>query len=118
REDGLVPRVLMRMTPGVEAHTHEFIRTGQIDSKFGFGIAAGDATKAIERAVASESVALAGVHLHIGSQVFVDDLFHQAIDVVAPFLASLEVDSLGLEELSIGGGLGVAYVDGEEAPTI
>jgi len=113
RDDGLVPRVLVRLTPGVEAHTHEFIRTGQIDSKFGFGIAAGDATKAIERSNASDSVALAGVHLHIGSQVFVADFFHQAIDVVAPFLDDLDVD-----ELSIGGGLGVAYVDGEEAPTI
>jgi diaminopimelate decarboxylase len=112
-EDGYAPRVLMRVTPGVEAHTHEFVRTGQIDSKFGFGIASGDATKAIERAGASPSVALAGVHLHIGSQVFVADFFHQAIDVVAPFL-----DGLDLEELSIGGGLGVAYVDGEEAPTI
>jgi diaminopimelate decarboxylase len=112
-QDGLVPRVLVRLTPGVEAHTHEFIRTGQIDSKFGFGIASGDATKAIDRAGSSPSIDLAGVHLHIGSQVFVADFFHQAIDVVAPFL-----DGLDLDELSIGGGLGVAYVDGEEAPTI
>jgi diaminopimelate decarboxylase len=112
-EDGRAPRALVRLTPGVEAHTHEFVRTGQIDSKFGFGIASGDATKAIERAATSKSIALAGVHLHIGSQVFVADFFHQAIDVVAPFLEGLD-----LEELSIGGGLGVAYVDGEEAPTI
>jgi diaminopimelate decarboxylase len=112
-QDGRAPRVLMRLTPGIEAHTHEFVRTGQIDSKFGFGIASGDATKAIERAGASDSVELAGVHVHIGSQVFVADFFHQAIDVIAPFLEGLD-----LEELSIGGGLGVAYVDGEEAPTL
>jgi diaminopimelate decarboxylase len=112
-EDGRAPRVLMRLTPGVEAHTHEFIRTGQVDSKFGFGIASGDAAKAIDRASSGRSTALAGVHLHIGSQVFVADFFHQAIDVVAPFL-----QGLALDELSIGGGLGVAYVDGEEAPTI
>jgi diaminopimelate decarboxylase len=67
----------------------------------------------MDRAGASDAVRLAGVHLHIGSQVFVADFFHQAIDVVAPFLRDLD-----LEELSIGGGLGVAYVDGEEAPTI
>jgi diaminopimelate decarboxylase len=115
KEDGRTPRVLVRLTPGVEAHTHEFIRTGQVDSKFGFGVASGAADAVIERARASEALHLAGVHLHIGSQVFVADFFHQAIEVVAPFLQHLDGT---LEELSIGGGLGVAYVDGEEAPTI
>jgi len=112
-DDGLTPRTLVRITPGVEAHTHEFIRTGQSDSKFGFGVAAGDAAKAIERASTSRAIDFDGVHLHIGSQVFVADFFHQAIDVVAPFVHEFE-----LGELSIGGGLGVAYVEGEEAPTI
>ena len=112
-KDGLVPRALVRITPGVEAHTHEFIRTGQADSKFGFGVASGDAAKAIERARSSSSIEFDGLHLHIGSQVFIADFFHQAIDVVAPFVNEFE-----LGELSIGGGLGVAYVDGEEAPTI
>jgi diaminopimelate decarboxylase len=112
-EDGIVPRALVRITPGVEAHTHEFIRTGQADSKFGFGVGSGDAAKAIDRAGASAAIAFDGVHLHIGSQVFVADFFHQAVDVVAPFVRNLE-----LGELSVGGGLGVAYVDGEEAPTI
>jgi diaminopimelate decarboxylase len=113
RGDGVAPRALVRITPGVEAHTHEFIRTGQADSKFGFGVASGDAAKAIDRAGASAAIDFDGVHLHIGSQVFVADFFHQAVDVVAPFVRDLE-----LGELSIGGGLGVAYVDGEEAPTI
>ena len=113
RDDGLAPRALVRITPGVEAHTHEFIRTGQSDSKFGFGVASGDAAKAIDRARSSPSIQFDGLHLHIGSQVFIADFFHQAIDVVAPFVNEFE-----LGELSIGGGLGVAYVDGEEAPTI
>ena len=113
RADGVVPRVLVRATPGVEAHTHEFIRTGQADSKFGFGVASGDAERAVARASASDAVELVGVHMHIGSQVFVADFFHQAIDVVGPWLAALD-----LPEVSIGGGLGVAYVEGEEAPTI
>ena len=111
--DGCRPRVLLRATPGVEAHTHEFVQTGQIDSKFGFGVAAGDLGKAAERALASPSVELVGVHTHIGSQVFVADFFRQAVDVIAPW-----VRDLALPELSLGGGLGVAYVAGEEAPTI
>jgi diaminopimelate decarboxylase len=111
--DGKVPQVLLRATPGVEAHTHEFVRTGQLDSKFGFGVGVGDFAKAVERAAGSPAVDLAGVHCHIGSQVYVVDFFHQAIDVIAPWVRDLD-----LAELSIGGGLGVPYVAGEEAPTI
>jgi diaminopimelate decarboxylase len=111
--DGRVPAVLMRATPGVEAHTHEFVRTGQIDSKFGFGVASGDLDKAVERAASSPAVDLVGVHAHIGSQVFVAEFFRQAIEVIAPWVRDLD-----LPELSIGGGLGVPYVAGEEAPTI
>ncbi len=113
REDGYVPKVLIRATPGVEAHTHEFVRTGQIDSKFGFGVPSGDAARAVARAQDSPAVELVGLHMHIGSQVFVADFFHEAVEVVAPHV--LEMD---LPELSIGGGLGVAYVEGEEAPSI
>ena len=112
-DDGIVPKVLIRATPGVEAHTHEFVRTGQVDSKFGFGVPAGDAARAVGRAQDSPAMELMGVHMHIGSQVFVADFFHQAVEVVAPW-----VREMGLPELSIGGGLGVAYVDGEHAPSI
>jgi diaminopimelate decarboxylase len=112
-EDGKVPQVLVRATPGVEAHTHEFVRTGQIDSKFGFGVTSGDLAKAVDRAAGSPAVDLVGVHAHIGSQVFVADFFHQAIDVIAPWVRDLD-----LPELSIGGGLGVPYVAGETAPSI
>jgi diaminopimelate decarboxylase len=111
--DGRVPRVLLRITPGVQAHTHEYVMTGQDDSKFGFGLAAGDAGRAVERAGALAGVELVGIHAHIGSQVFVASFFEQAIEALAPFVQPLE-----LPELSIGGGLGVAYVEGEVAPTI
>lgn len=111
--DGRVPKVLLRVTPGVEAHTHEFVMTGQDDSKFGFGLKVGDAAKAVERCRASTSVELVGIHAHIGSQVFVAGFYEQAVDALAPF-----VNELGLPELSIGGGIGVAYVEGEEAPSI
>jgi diaminopimelate decarboxylase len=112
-DDGRSPKVLVRATPGVEAHTHEFVRTGQVDSKFGFGVASGDLAKAVERALGSPAVDLVGVHIHIGSQVFVADFFRQAVDVIAAWVRDLD-----LPELSVGGGLGVAYVTGEEAPTI
>jgi diaminopimelate decarboxylase len=110
------PKVLARVTPGVEVHTHEFVRTGQDDSKFGFGLASGAAAQAIARLRhldAQGAIEFVGVHTHIGSQVFAVDAFVQAIQVIADFFAPL-----GLPELVVGGGLGVAYVSGEEAPTM
>jgi diaminopimelate decarboxylase len=107
------PRVLVRVTPGVAAHTHEYVMTGQDDSKFGFGLASGAAAAAVERAVASPAVELVGVHAHIASNVFVLSSFAKAVERLAPFVVPL-----GLPELSLGGGLGVAYVTGEEAPSI
>jgi diaminopimelate decarboxylase len=107
------PKVLMRITPGVEAHTHEFVRTGQDDSKFGFGVASGAAADALARAAASDSVELVGMHAHLGSQVFEARFFELAVEALAPFFVQHP-----LAELSIGGGLGVAYVEGEEAPSI
>jgi diaminopimelate decarboxylase len=108
-----VPRVLARITPGIEAHTHEFVQTGQDDSKFGFGVASGAAATALERLSLSPSVELVGMHAHVGSQVFEARFFELAVEVLAQFFAQYD-----LPELSVGGGLGVAYVEGEEAPTI
>ena len=108
-----VPSVLLRVTPGVEAHTHDFISTGQDDSKFGFTVSTGAAARAVERASASRSVNLVGLHAHIGSQVFRAQSFAEALAVLGEFARPYE-----LPELVIGGGLGVAYVEGEEAPTI
>jgi diaminopimelate decarboxylase len=108
------PRVLVRVTPGVEAHTHEYVMTGQDDSKFGFGLASGDASRAVERLRhPSSGVQLVGVHAHIGSQIFALEAYERALSVLVPFFNQLE-----LEELCIGGGLGVAYVTGETAPSI
>ena len=108
------PKVLVRITPGVEVHTHEFVRTGQEDSKFGFGLASGAASRAVERLARLDAdgvVEFVGIHAHLGSQVFALEPFAQAVDVLAEFFAPL-----GLPELVVGGGLGVAYVNGEEAP--
>lgn len=108
-----VPDVLVRITPGVHAHTHEFIATGQDDSKFGFNLANGDALRAVERASCASSMNLVGVHCHIGSNVFEASSFAKAAEVMAAFAVPLD-----LPELVLGGGLGVAYVGGEEAPSI
>ena len=110
------PRVLARITPGVHVSTHEFVQTGQDDSKFGFGLHAGDAARAVGRLAALDAdgvVDFAGIHAHLGSQVFSIAPFVQAVEVLAGFFAPL-----GLRELVVGGGLGVPYVNGEEAPTL
>jgi diaminopimelate decarboxylase len=106
-------KVLLRITPGVEAHTHEYVMTGQEDSKFGFGLASGLAAEAVERAQRSPALELVGIHAHIGSQIFLLHSFTKAVELLADF-----VNPLDLPELSLGGGLGVPYVEGEEAPTI
>ncbi|MDX1447858.1 MAG: diaminopimelate decarboxylase [Acidimicrobiia bacterium] len=107
------PRVLIRITPGVEAHTHEYISTGQIDSKFGFDVASGAAAAAVARVRDSGAMDLVGIHAHIGSQVFRAQSYASALEVIAGFSEPLD-----LPELSVGGGLGVPYVEGESAPTI
>jgi diaminopimelate decarboxylase len=107
------PHVLVRVTPGIEAHTHEYVQTGQVDSKFGFGLHSGDAARALARVGDSDAMELVGTHMHIGSQVFEAEFFHRAVESMAPL-----VNEWGLPEFSLGGGLGVAYVEGEEAPTI
>ena len=114
RAEGLPrPRLQVRVTPGVHAHTHEYIATGQDDSKFGFNLSNGDALRAIERIRASGVGELVGVHCHIGSNVFEASSFAKAAEVMAGFVRPLD-----LPELTLGGGLGVAYVTDEEAPTI
>ena len=113
REGLPVPTVLLRITPGVEAHTHEYTATGQDDSKFGFTVSSGLAAAAVEQATESAAVDLVGVHVHIGSQVFVAESFGRAVGAIAP-----AVNQWALPELSMGGGLGVAYVEGEDAPGI
>jgi diaminopimelate decarboxylase len=110
---GNVVQVLVRVTPGVEAHTHEYVMTGQEDSKFGFSIASGAAQAAVDSVRRIPGIDLVGVHAHIGSQIFLLDSFRKEVEAMAGFF-----NRLGLAELCLGGGLGVPYVVGEEAPTI
>ncbi len=110
---GSRPRVLLRITPEVEVRTHEYVTTGVDDTKFGFTASNGLADAAIHRCRRADSVELVGLHAHIGSQVFELGPFRQAVEVIAGFARPYD-----LPELSVGGGLGVAYVEGESAPSI
>ncbi|WP_096434793.1 diaminopimelate decarboxylase [Alteribacter populi] len=107
--------VLLRITPGVEAHTHEYISTGQEDSKFGFDISSGQAEKAIQQVVSDERLHLLGFHCHIGSQIFETDGFVSAVDEIFQHLVEWR-DTTGYcpEVLNLGGGFGIRYSKGDE----
>ncbi|WP_434750501.1 diaminopimelate decarboxylase [Paenibacillus amylolyticus] len=106
--------VLLRVTPGVEAHTHEYISTGQTDSKFGFDIGNGTAFEAIELASKQSNLVLLGVHSHIGSQIFEVEGFQMAVQRVAEFAASVyERLNVAFKVVNLGGGFGIRYIDGD-----
>ncbi len=100
-------RVLVRVTPGVEPSTHSYIATGQLDSKFGFSIEGGSAREAVDAVVGSDALELAGLHCHIGSQLFDLGGYQAAAAIVADFAATLNGAGLGV--MNMGGGLGIAY---------
>ncbi len=104
--------VLVRVTPGVMPSTHTYIQTGQVNSKFGFGLEDGTAAKAIERVLASDRLNLVGLHFHIGSQIFEIEPFRLAIEA----LASLRGDWCRI--VDVGGGLGISYGEEDRPPEI
>ncbi|WP_405170070.1 diaminopimelate decarboxylase [Paenibacillus sp. FSL H8-0280] len=106
--------ILLRVTPGVEAHTHEYISTGQTDSKFGFDIGNGTAFEAIDLASKQSNLVLLGVHSHIGSQIFEVEGFQMAVQRVAEFAASVyERLNVAFKVVNLGGGFGIRYIDGD-----
>jgi diaminopimelate decarboxylase len=113
---GVRQRVLIRVTPGVEAHTHSYVATGQEDQKFGFSLAAGAAAEAVRRVLALPSLELVGLHCHIGSQIFDTSGFRLAAHRMVGLLAEVRAEhGVELPELNLGGGLGIAYTS-EDAP--
>ena len=118
--DGLsAPRVHIRVTPGVEAHTHEYIETGTEDSKFGFGLDNGEALAAVQRVAGRGALRFAGIHCHIGSQVFRLDSFERAVDKMVGLIRAIESEvGVSVDELNLGGGLGVRYLPEDAPPTI
>jgi diaminopimelate decarboxylase len=111
---GRQQKVWLRVTPGVEAHTHTYIQTGQEDSKFGLSIEAGLAMEAARQASAHRSLDLVGVHAHIGSNIFSYDPFGKTVEILFEFLADIDqVLGLSFEEVNLGGGFGIPYVAGD-----
>jgi diaminopimelate decarboxylase len=114
-----IQRIILRVTPGIEAHTHEFIQTGQIDSKFGVSIYGDQAMNAINDILKLKMLDLRGLHVHIGSQIFNLISYVRAIDVMLDFMSEVR-DETGyvLKELDLGGGLGISYTENETSPGI
>jgi diaminopimelate decarboxylase len=108
-------RVLIRVTPGIKPSTHDYVQTGQLDSKFGFGLADELAERAVQRVRESSHLELVGLHAHIGSQIFELEPYVKAIELIADFCDAVDFRP---ELLNVGGGLGIAYLDTDQPPAI
>lgn len=111
-EMGVKQNILLRITPGIDPHTHKKISTGSIDSKFGTAIETGQAMEIVKKALSLENIKLCGFHCHVGSQIFESQPFTDASEIMLEFIAEVR-DSLGYtaETLNLGGGLGVRYTE-------
>lgn len=113
-ELGKTAGIMFRIKPGIDAHTHDFIKTGQIDSKFGFALETGEAMEAVKKAVGMPGIKLRGLHCHIGSQIFDIDPFELAAKVMLElFKAVKDETGVELEELNLGGGFGIKYLESD-----
>lgn len=111
--------IYFRITPGIEAHTHEYIKTGQIDSKFGFALANGDLYEALERVKKYKNINLIGLHAHIGSQIFQVDPYMDTVDIMMNLVKKIKEDyNIEIKEIDLGGGIGVYYTKHDTPKTI
>ncbi|MBD7913831.1 diaminopimelate decarboxylase [Clostridium sp. Sa3CUN1] len=107
-------KIYLRLTPGIEAHTHDYIKTGQIDSKFGFAPVENIIMDAVKTALSLDNVILVGLHCHIGSQIFETDPFKDAAEVMLNFINEIKQETGHIiEELDLGGGFGIYYSNGD-----
>ncbi len=108
-------KILLRIKPGIDAHTHEFVQTGKIDSKFGFALETGEAMEAVKIAAAYPNLELAGLHCHIGSQILETEPFAEAARVMVRFMNEIRtVTGIMLPELNLGGGPGIRYTEEDD----
>ena len=114
---GKTPAIMLRIKPGIDAHTHDFVKTGCIDSKFGFALETGEALDAVRAASAYPNLKLVGIHCHIGSQIFDTEPFAEAARVMVRFMAQIRAAlGLTLPELNLGGGPGIKYTEDDDPP--
>jgi diaminopimelate decarboxylase len=119
KEKGIIQRIILRITPGIEAHTHEYIKTGQIDSKFGFTMLNNELEEVIKTVLSLSNIKLAGLHCHIGSQIFELEPYRDAVRIMTSLIKDIkEKFDYDIEELDLGGGFGVYYNKGDEPKEI
>ena len=112
-------KVLLRITPGIDPHTYEAVNTGAVDVKFGVPVETGQAMEFVRAALTMDRLDLAGLHCHVGSMVFDEDVFLRTVDLMVGFMAEVKSElSLSFRELNLGGGYGVRYTDGDPAADI
>lgn len=106
------PNIMFRIKPGIDAHTHSFVQTGQIDSKFGFALETGEAFETVKTAINLKNVNFKGIHCHIGSQIFDISPFEFAAEVMLKLIYKIKTElSYEIEELNLGGGFGIKYTE-------
>lgn len=114
-ERGCTARIHFRIKPGIDAHTHDFVKTGHIDSKFGVALQDGEAFELAAKAASLKNIEVMGIHCHIGSQIFEIAPFELAAEVMLGFMAKLKQElSLELTELNLGGGYGIQYIPSDD----
>jgi diaminopimelate decarboxylase len=119
RQKKVKAKILLRIAPGIDAHTHHYIKTGSIDSKFGLGLANGQAIMGIEKALGMKSVELKGIHCHIGSQIFDLEAYAEAAQTMMRFVKDIaKKTGYTCEEINLGGGLGIHYAQGDNPQPI
>ena len=115
KEKNLTANIILRIKPGIDAHTHDFVKTGQIDSKFGLALETGEAMDAVKYILTVDNVELCGLHCHIGSQIFDIDPFEHAAEVMVKFMADIKTETgYEIKELDLGGGFGIKYTENDK----
>ena len=114
KQNGITQKILLRVTPGIDTHTHQKISTGNVDSKFGIAISTGQAIEAVKEILKTQNISLCGFHCHIGSQIFESEPFITAASIMLEFIKQVKTElNYTAEMLNLGGGFGVRYLESQ-----
>ncbi|GHU54441.1 diaminopimelate decarboxylase [Clostridia bacterium] len=115
KNKNMIANIIFRIKPGIDAHTHDFVKTGQIDSKFGFALETGEAFEAVKRALEYENIKLLGLHCHIGSQIMDTEPFTHAAEVMFSLIEKIKIElDYEIDDLNLGGGFGIKYLETDD----